>query len=87
MSLYATEIYDILKADEFSKTIFKAVLTRNELSSKVTFPSAYILNNKSSYHLESIGLHFSMMKSEMLIFSALLAGHQHMDLQNIFLKH
>ncbi len=50
MSLYATEIYYILKADEFSKTIFKAVLARNELPSKVTFPSAYILNNKNKNH-------------------------------------
>jgi hypothetical protein len=50
MSLYATEIYDILKADEFSKTIFKAVLARNELPSKVTFPSAYIINNKNNNH-------------------------------------
>jgi hypothetical protein len=50
MSLYSTEIYDILKSDEFSKTIFKAVLARNELPSKVTFPSAYIINNKNNNH-------------------------------------
>jgi hypothetical protein len=50
MSLYSEEIYDILKADEFSKTIFKAVLARNELPSKVTFPSAYIINNKNNNH-------------------------------------
>jgi hypothetical protein len=50
MSLYSNEIYDILVADEFSKTIFEAVLARNELPSKVTYPSAYVINNKKKNH-------------------------------------
>ena len=39
MSLYSTQINDILKDDEFAKTIFKAVLARNELPSKITYSS------------------------------------------------
>ena len=50
MSLYSTQINDILKDDEFAKTIFKAVLARNELPSKITYPSAYIMNNKKNNH-------------------------------------
>jgi hypothetical protein len=50
MSLYSNEIYDILVADEFSKTPFKAVLASNELPSKVTYPSAYVINNKKKNH-------------------------------------
>ena len=50
MSLYSTQINDILKDDEFAKTIFKAVLARNELPSKITYPSAYIMNNKKNDH-------------------------------------
>jgi hypothetical protein len=50
MSLYSNEVYDILVADEFSKTIFKAVFARNELPSKVTNPSAYVINIKKNDH-------------------------------------
>jgi hypothetical protein len=49
MSLYSTEINDILMADEFSKTIFKAVLARNELPSTVTYPLAYVINNMKNH--------------------------------------
>ena len=50
MSLYSTEIYKILKEDEFSKDIFKNVLARNQLPAKISYPSAFVINNKKDNH-------------------------------------
>ena len=47
-ALHTLQIQKSLKSDEFSKTIFKAVLPRDKLPNSVTFPSAYVINTHPS---------------------------------------
>lgn len=50
MSLYSNEIYEILKKDDYASAVFKDVLPRNHLPHKLSYPSAYIINNKKDNH-------------------------------------
>ena len=87
MSLYSNEIYDILVADEFSKTIFKAVLARNELPSKVTYPSAYVINNKKNNHPGEHWIAFFYdEKGNVDFFDSFARGPSSYGLTNFFYK-
>jgi hypothetical protein len=46
--LTTLEIYKEFKSDDYSKNIFKAVVPKDKLSFKVTYPSAYVINTDNS---------------------------------------
>jgi hypothetical protein len=49
-ALNGKQIYDFLKADDYSYKHFKSVLPRDKLPSKRKFPAAYVINTQGSSH-------------------------------------
>jgi hypothetical protein len=79
MSLYSNEIYEILKKDDYASAVFKDVLLRNHLPLKLSFPSAYIINNKKDNHEGEHWIAFFLTKIKIVIFLiASEKGHKHM---------
>ena len=48
--LNSLEIRKLLLRDYYAKQIFKGVLSRDQLLSKVKYPSAYVVNTKPLSH-------------------------------------